>query len=161
MREPGIDNKQAFGWKSMDDRFTWKSTIQVLDVLIRIERRTYLDVSATFILRMGWYYGPRWRLYVANSYSSNTISSQFFCRAAGVFGASVRTRFVACGSHYLHRQRYSLKASLEIAHWQPGALVNESTIPYGFFSFPIDKEALFDRPTEDHFSKVITILQLG
>ncbi len=53
MREPRVDNKQAFGWKSMDDRFTRKSTIQVLDVLIRIERRTYLDVSATFILSIG------------------------------------------------------------------------------------------------------------
>ena len=35
------------------------------------------------------------RLYEANSYSSKTISSQFFCRATGVLGASVRIKFVA------------------------------------------------------------------
>lgn len=34
------------------------------------------------------------RLYEANSYSSKTISSQFFCRATGVFGASVSIKFV-------------------------------------------------------------------
>ena len=41
---------------------------------------------------------------------------------------------------------------------QLGILLKECMIPDSFLSFPIDKEALIDRPTKGNFTKVIAFL---
>lgn len=155
-----VNDKQTLGRESSNMVFPMRLSKQSLDVMICVQRWTYLNVSLTFVTRV---------VLILRTKAS-TVRGEFILFEDDLITICLKgcwriRRF--CENEIcvlrvtlLTTQHIVLVARVANTYHQLGIFLKECIIPDGFLSLPIDKKALLDRPTKRNFAKVIAFLQL-